>query len=1012
MRRGRRLLDELDADIREHIERETQDNIERGMTPEEARYAAVRKFGNVTRVKEETRDVWRVVWLDELWQDVHYGLRMLRKAPAFTVVAALTLALGIGANTAIFSLIDAVMLRSLPVENPSELVFLKWNAHKAPRIHGYISSGDCPNDLRGANPSGCSFSEPIFREVKNAKQFAGMAAFANSGPLALTGNGPASMINGQLVSGDFFSTMGVKAAAGRVLEESDDSPTAAPVAVLNYGFWQSAFGGARDVVGRIIELNGSAFTVVGAAEQRFTGITPGSNYDVWLPLDAGPRISNPRMWDNREDKVTYWWLTILGRLKPETPMLQAQAAVSGIFRNEMLHGAIPLFEMGGGMPGPPGPRGGGGSASGRVVIGGPPPAGARVAPPSQSGGPQGSVVVGGPTPPPPAGQGPARVQTVPAPVAQGQTQPDAASNAPNEPKTLSKPDDEPAITLVNAQTGLTGSRGRFADPLYALMFAVAIILLIACSNVAGLMLARSAARQKEVALRLALGAGRTRIVRQLLTESLMLAATGGLLGIVFASWGAHAILSFVSNNQPRPLTFAAGLDLRVLGFTAAVSLLTGILFGLAPAFRGTRVDVMPTLKEGFSASGKLGQGGGRRFTIGNALVVTQVALAIVVLVGAGLLVRTLQNLRSIDVGFDSHNLVLFGINPSLAGYKNEQIDSFYRDLQGRLSETPGVKSASYSMAPLLSGALMITTFHWPGTPQDRESESDMLAVGPNFFSTMQIPFVAGRNFNSSDFEIALAATRPAPGSVPTPVIVDQAFVSKFLEKENPLGKRFGQSEASQDGPASPGYEIIGVVRDTKYSDLRREIKPMMFVPQSGMGAAFEVRTAGDPQALVPLIRRTVAQINPNLPLRDVTTESQQIDRLLFQERLVARLSGFFGLLALTLACIGLYGLLAYEVARRTREIGIRTALGAQRRDVLRLVVKQGLSLALVGAVAGIGVTLGVTRYLESMLYDVKADDPVTITVVGALLVLVALAACLIPARRATNIDPMVALRYE
>ena len=1014
MGRGKRMLDELDADIREHIERETQDNIGRGMTPEEARYAAVRKFGNVTRVKEDTRDVWRVAWIEDLWQDIRYGLRMLRNSPGFTAVAVLTLALGIGANTAIFSLIDAVMLRSLPVENPSELVLLKWTAHNAPRIIGYMSSGDCISNLRfgATNPSGCSFSEPMFREIRDANKFAGVAAFANSGPLSLTGNGSASVISGQLVSGDFFHTLGLKATAGRVLELSDDSPTAAPVAVLNYGYWQSSFGGASDVVGRTIGLNGTAFTIVGVVEQRFTGITPGSDYDVWLPLADGPRINNPLMWDNREDKVTWWWLTILGRLKAETPMLQAQAAISGMFRNEMLHGSIPLFEAGGGMPGPPEPRGG--PATRQVVVVGPPPAGSRAIPVPPGDGSQSSVIVGGRVPPPARGQGPARIQAPAGPVAQDQAPPDAAT----EPRTLSKPDDEPAVTLVNAQTGLTGSRGRFENPLYVLMFAVGIILLIACSNVAGLMLARGTARQKEMALRLALGAGRIRIVRQLLTESLLLAATGGILGIVFASWGSHAIVSFVSNNQPRPLTFATGLDLRVLGFTFAVSLFTGILFGLAPAFRSVRVDVTPALKEGFSASTKISRGGARKFGIGNALVVTQVALAIVVLVGAGLLVRTLQNLRSIDVGFDSHNLVIFGINPSLAGYKDAQIDSFYHDLQGRLTETPGVKSASYSMVPLLSGALMATVFHWPGTPQDRQSESDVLDIGPNFFGTMQIPFVAGRNFNAPDYEIAAnafasEASRSAPPTVPTPVIVDQAFVAKFLGKENPLGKRFGQSGASQDGPASPGYEIVGVVRDTKYNDLRREISPIMYKPQSSfIGAAFEVRTAGDPQALVPVIRKTVAQLNPNLPLRDVTTESQQIDRLLFQERLVARLSGFFGLLALALACIGLYGLLAYEVARRTREIGIRSALGAQRGDVLRLVVKEGLLLALVGAVAGIGVALGVTRYLKAMLYDVSAYDPITIVVVSGLLVLVALAACWIPARRATNVDPMVALRYE
>ncbi len=579
-----------------------------------------------------------------------------------------------------------------------------------------------------------------------------------------------------------------------------------------------------------------------------------------------------------------------------------------------------------------------------------------------------------------------------------------------EARTLSKPDDKPAITLIPAQTGLTGARGRYASPLYVLMFAVGIILLIACSNVAGLMLARAAARQKEMALRLALGAGRARVVRQLLTESMMLAAAGGILGIVFASWGTHAIVSFVSTNQPRPLAFATGIDLRVLGFTAAVSLFTGILFGLAPAFRGARVDLTPALKEGTGTSTGLGHRGSRHFSIGNALVVTQVALAIVVLVGAGLLVRTLQNLRSIDVGFDSHNLVLFGINPSLAGYKDEQVDSFYRDLQGRLAETPGVRSASYSMVPLLSGNLMITGFHWPGTPQDRESESDVLMVGASFFSTMQIPLLAGRGFEASDYKIA--ASKSASATIPKPVIVDQAFVSKYLGKENPLGKRFGESAGNENEPASPGYEIIGVVRDTKYSDLRREINPLMYEPQTGFGASFEVRTAGDPQALVPVIRAAVAQINPNLPLRDVTTESQQIDRLLFQERLVARFSSFFGLLALALACIGLYGLLAYEVTRRTREIGIRIALGAQAKDVLRSVVQQGLVLAFAGAVAGIGVALGVTRYLKSMLYDVHANDPFTIVAVAALLIFVALAACFIPARRATNVDPMVALRCE
>jgi predicted permease len=589
---------------------------------------------------------------------------------------------------------------------------------------------------------------------------------------------------------------------------------------------------------------------------------------------------------------------------------------------------------------------------------------------------------------------------------------------PKEQRTLAVPSDNPAIRLLPAQSALTGARTRYSNPLYVLMLAVGIILLIACANVAGLMLARAARRQKEIAVRLALGAGRARIVRQLLTESVMLSVLGGALGIIFAYWGAHAIIALVSNNQARPVAFAMGIDTRVLLFTVGISVLTGILFGMAPAFRSARVDLTPALKEGEAGSAGVSRFGGGAFgkwlSAGNALVVTQVALAIVVLVGAGLLVRTLVNLRSVDMGFDSHNLVIFGIDPYDAGYKTAEIDSFYRDLQQRLAATPGVTSVSYSMIPLLGGGLMMTGFHWPGTPEDEVSTSDVLKVGPNFFSTMQIPFVLGRSFTSTDFQITplpMGENAP-PAAVPTPVIVNQAFVQKFLGKENPLGKQFGQEPASNMGPGNAGWEIIGVVRDAKYESLRGESKPTMYTPERGMRASFEVRTAANPQALLPTIRRVVAQVNANLPLFDVTTESQQIDRLLFEERLAARLSGFFGLLALALACIGLYGLLSYEVSRRTREIGIRMALGAQARDVLRLIVKQGIMLAAVGAVVGIGVAIGVTRYLTSFLYDVHADDPLTIIAVAALLGVVAFAACYIPARRATRVDPMVALRYE
>ncbi len=1000
MWRRKRMVEGLDEDLREHIARETRDNIERGMSPEEARYAAMRKFGNVTRV-EETREVWSVIWLEQLQQDVRYGLRMLRKSPGFSSVAILTLALGIGANTAIFSLIDAVMLRSLPVENPSQLVLLQWGARNSPNVHGYQSAGDCANDMRlGAQkPGGCSFSEPMFRKIAQANIFSGTAAFTNTGRLNLTGNGPPTVINGQLVSGDFFRTLGLRAANGRLLVATDDTPSAAPVAVLNYGYWQSAFGGSRDIVGRTIELNNVPFTIVGVAEQRFTGITPGSDYDVWLPLSDAQRITAFMRWRDRQSDVSYWWLTIVARLKPETQLAQAQAPVSGLFHNEMLHGAVPLFHEGG-VAGKPAPMA-------NAPAGANGPIGMAAAPQRSTEANSVQITSGGP--PPSAGNKPVMMA---APQEAAPAGGPRGSQTAEGSEALSTAADNPEITLAPAQSGLTGSRTRYSNPLYVLMLAVGIILLIACANVAGLMLARAAARQKEMAVRLALGAGRARIVRQLFTESIMLSVLGGALGILLAYWGAHAILSFVASNQPRPLGFATGVDLRVLGFTGVISLLSGILFGIAPTFRSARVDLTPALKEGEGSAAKSGPGSGKWFSIGNALVVAQVALAIIVLVGAGLLVRTLQNLRSIDVGFDSHNILIFGIDPTLIGYKGAQADSLYRDLQGRLAETPGVKSASYSMMPLLSSGLMITGFHWPGTPQDQESQADALGVGPNFFETMRIPCLIGRGFTASDFKLSAANDGMSPTSAPTPVIVNQAFVEKYVGKENPLGKLFGQAEASADMPANPGFEIVGVVRDAKYNDLRRDIHAMMYMPQRFGGATFELRTAAEPQAILPSVREVVAQVSTNLPLFDVKTESEQIDRLLFQERLVARLSGFFALLALVLACMGLYGLLSYEVSRRTREIGIRMALGAHQGIVLKLVLRQGIVLAMVGAALGIGAALGVTRYLAGMLYNVRTSDPVTIGSVAILLTLVALAACYIPARRATRVDPMVALRHE
>jgi len=896
---------------------------------------------------------WEGVVMGTILQDVRYGFRMLAKAPGFTAVAVLTLALGIGANTAIFSFINSMLLGELPVRDAKSLALLRWGAHKEPKANMMLNYGDCKSAggflAPGASSDAgdCTFSKPFVEKVAAQKDiFSGVAAFASAGQLNLTGNGPASVLNGQFVNGDFFSTLGVRAVAGRAIGPTDDVANAPPVAMLNYGFWQRDFGGSKDVIGRTIHLDGVAFTVIGVADAKFISLTPGNQYDVWLPFAVGGQIASG--FTPRAENSGAWWVVMLGRLRDGVTIGQAQSAMQVLFQNEMFHGEQPSFDA----------------------------------------------------------------------------------------------QDQPQLTLVRAQEGLVGARARYAQPLYVLSLAVGIVLLIVCANVAGLMLARSAARRKEMAVRLALGAGRWRLVRQMLTESVLLAAIGGALGIAFALWGVRAMVGVLASaNRTNRFPFEIAVDARVLLFTAAAALLTGVLFGLAPALRGVRVDLTPALKESKQYADPM-RGNRRWLSVGNALVVVQVALAVVVLAGAGLMVRTLQNLHAIDPGFDTRNVLIFNVNPELAGYKGAAVDNLYRDLQGRLAGIPGVTAVSYSGMPLLSNARMITAFHLAGTPKDQISRADMFPVGPDFFATLHMRLLAGRDFQSLDFQIAAAvrarqmeqmmmmrapaggrasgvaaaqAPHPAQGTAedePVPVVVNESFARKYLASGEPIGQRVGQQEADEQGPGDAGYLVVGLVNDAKYNDLRREISPTIYIPNSGGGVTFELRTAGEPTAVVAAVRETVGQMDVNLPLTGVQTQSRQIDSLLFQERLIARLSSFFGALAMTLACIGLYGLLAYEVDGRTREIGIRMALGAQRGDVLRPVVGQGIALAIAGAVVGTAAALGVTRFLSTLLFGVKPTDPLTFAVVAVVLTLVALAASYIPARRATRVDPMVALRYE
>lgn len=853
--------------------------------------------------------------------DLRFAFRLMSKSPVFTTVAILTLALGIGANTAIFSMINAVMLRSLPVRDSQELVLLRWNAHRAPKWHNLRSYGNCANKGSKLDPNGCSFSLPFYNVMRSQEQlFSGVVAFAPQGRIDVSGTGPAAVVSGELVSGSYFQTLGIQPALGRTIEPADDSPSANPVVVLNYGYWQRAFGGDPSAVGKNIKLNGVSSRIVGVTEPRFMSLVVGNVFDVFVPLSSRKSLS-PR-WDPKSEDENSWWLTVVARLKPGVSRKQAEAAASLLFRNAMLDGS----------------------------------------------------------------------------------------------KFALEPNDNPTLALIPAQEGLTGLKTSIAAPLYVLSLAVGMILLIACANVAGLLLSRATARQKEMAIRLALGAGRGRILRQLLTESVVLASLGGAFGILLGSWSVQGLVSVISSATARPIGVTANVDMRVLLFTLAVSVFTGIIFGLAPALRGTRLDLTPALKEGSGSSTHAAHQGRGSSLLGNGLVVAQVALSVVMLVGAGLLIRTLGNLKSLNPGFDSHNVLLFGIDPTLAGYKGPQIDNLYRNLAEQLGAIPGVTAVSYSESALLGGGWSSTSVSYrrPDSSEKKEISTDWLPVSQTFFKTMGIPVLQGRTFRPEDFVRApdpdekLIAPR-----TPVPVIVNELFVRRYMGSTDPIGQIFGtEPKKGLGGAPSAGMQIVGVVRDAKYSNLRREINPTTYAPFTGGYGYFELRTAANPIAIAGAVRSVVNHMDSNLPLFDVRTQSEQIDLILFQERLIAQLASFFGALALGLACIGLYGLLSYEVGRRTREIGIRMALGARQLDILRQVVRQGIVLALVGAAAGIAIALGVMRYLGTFLYGVRPIDPVTFAGATVILTAVALAACYIPARRATRVDPITALRYE
>ena len=914
---------QIDKELRQHLEQQINDYIAAGMSPQQAARRAKLEFGTLDLVKEEIRDTRKSSLVQDFARDVFYGIRLLQKNPGFTAVTVLTLALSIGANTAIFSVIDAVMLRSLPVTDPANLVLLQWSARNSLQVHGVWSNGDCGQEMKGSNLTGCPLSLPFLNDVRaKTAVFSGLAEFSHAGRFTLSGNGPASVALSQYVSGDYFQTLGVGAALGRTLQPSDDMPSSPAVAVLNYGFWNTVFGADPAAVGKTIYLKGLPFTIVGVAEPRFTSLTPGNVYDIWVPMVQRHYLQSH--WNPRMEDAGALWIIAIGRLAPGVSRAQAQSAVSVLFFNDAIHGDKPI----------------------------------------------------------------------------------------------AKAEDAPAITLLSAQKNLVGVRASLFTPIYLLMAAVGVVLLIACANVAGLMLARASARQKEIAVRFALGAGRARIMRQLITESVTLSLIGGILGIFLASWSARGLLAFLESTSSRPLGISAVIDLRVLAFTLVVSLLTGILFGLAPALRSMHVDLTPALKIGAGKGSSAGNQGHARIGAGNAMVIGQFALTVVSLMGAGLLVHTLTNLQKIDPGFATQNILNFSVDSTLTGYKGARLAAMYNDLQQRFAALPGVLSASYSEITLLSGALATRSWILPGAART-EGHADYFAAGPHFFETMRIGFLSGRDFTPAEF---LEVAQADADSVPYlgPAIVNEAFVRAYFPNVNPLGQHFGfdtdadAAKAAADDPKyrrDPGEIIIGVVRDSKYNDLRSEVKPTMYVP-SDDGGTFELRTAGNPLAVVSSVREILRQAGGDIPIFDIKTESKQIEDLLFQERLIAQTSSLFAILALSLASIGLFGLLSYDLTRRTQEIGIRIALGAQAGDVLRNVIGRGLLLAAIGATIGTSISFILTRYLRTLLFGVGLSDPLTLVGVIGLLLIVALLACYIPARRATRVDPIIALRNE
>jgi predicted permease len=844
--------------------------------------------------------------------NIRLAVRGLVKTPGFTVTVVLTLALGIGANTAIFSLVNDVLFRELPVRDPGELVLFRNVEGRDGRL-SRAGENNGSVDAATGRAASTSFSLLTFERFRSSgRALSHVFAFAPFNRMTLLIDGqPETTDMGQLVSGDYFAGLGVSAIVGRTLTDADDQPSAPPVGVISYRFWERRFNRDRSVIGKTIQVNRVPVTLIGITPPGFAGTMQiGESVDISLPIALHGRFQPDRASSRAEP--WYWWVRVMGRLGTGVTAERARASLEPIFQDTAREGW-------------------------RAGVGREDGTGARM----------------------------------------------------------------PEVSTLAADPGGQGENDRrrvYAESLRILMGLVGVLLLVASANVANLLLARGSARRREIALRLALGASRARIVGQLLGESLLLAFTGTAFGILLAYWSRGLLLGLRQFNGD-PAVLELPLDGRVLAFTIAATGGTSLLCGLAPALRAARVDLTAEFQSGARLLGTAA-----RSRLGQVLMVVQIALSLVLLIGAGLFVQTLRNLEQVATGFNTQGLALFRIEATPAGYPRGAFSVLQARLQERLEQIPGVRAATFSRVPLLAGTRANRRTIIPGytPPAGASMNINVNGIAPNFFTAMEIPLLLGRSFTARDDEDA-----------PKVAIVTQAFVRRYFAGENPVGRRFTFG-ANPNAPATT-IEIVGVARDAKYTTVRDAEPVTIYLPAPQMldGVAnYYVRTAGAAAAIAPAIRSAVREIDPSLPVIDFRTQEQQIARRNSQERLFAQLSGFFGVAALILACVGLHGLMSYLVLQRTGEMGLRLALGARPAQVLQMVLRESFTLVAAGLVLGLAVAYGVGRFVESTLFGLTAADPLTYAVVAGVLAAVTLLAALRPAQRAARVDPMIALRAE